>query len=187
MAPFVLAALPSLIQAAPSLIRLFGHGEQAEKNAKAAEIAVEIAKSVTDQTTAEGAVAAIQADPELSSSYAKAVEAQWYQRTGVYPMHGTIVVKDSVLQAHPWVARSLYDAFERAKQEWLKRLRSGEADTPTDQRYRALTKIVGDDPLPYGMEANLPTILKLEDTAFKQRMIPRRVPLEQAFFDPLKI
>ena len=82
MAPFVLAALPSLIQAAPSLIRLFGHGEQAEKNAKAAEIAVEIAKSVTDQTTAEGAVAAIQADPELAAGYAKAVEAQWYQLTG---------------------------------------------------------------------------------------------------------
>ena len=44
MAPFVLAALPSLINAAPSLIRLFGGGgEQTEKNAKAAEIAVEIA------------------------------------------------------------------------------------------------------------------------------------------------
>lgn len=124
--------------------------------------------------------------PDLFPNAAE-LEAQWYQRTGIYPMHGTIVVKDSVLQAHPWVARSLYDAFERAKQEWLKRLRSGEADTPTDQRYRALTKIVGDDPLPYGMEANLPTILKLEDTAFKQRMIPRRVPLEQAFFDPLKL
>ena len=82
MAPFVLAAIPSLIQAAPALIRLFGHGEQAEKNAKAAEIAVEIAKAVTDQPTAEGAVAAIQSDPELASHYASAIEAQWYTLTG---------------------------------------------------------------------------------------------------------
>ena len=82
MAPFILAAIPSLIQAAPSLIRLFGKGEQAEKNAKAAEIAVEIAKAVTEQTTAEGAVSAIQADPELATTYAKAIEAQWYQLTG---------------------------------------------------------------------------------------------------------
>ncbi len=82
MAPFILAAIPSLIQAAPSLIRLFGHGEQAEKNAKAAEIAVEIAKVVTDQPTAEGAVAAIQSDPELASNYASAIEAQWYTLTG---------------------------------------------------------------------------------------------------------
>ena len=82
MAPFIMAAIPALVQAAPALIRLFGHGEQAEKNAKAAEIAVEIAKAVTDQPTAEGAVAAIQSDPELASNYAQAVEAQWYTLTG---------------------------------------------------------------------------------------------------------
>jgi muramidase (phage lysozyme) len=82
MAPFVLAALPSLISAAPSLIRLFGKGEQAEKNAQAAEIAVEIAKAVTSEPTAEGAVTAIQSDHELATSYAKAIEAQWYQLTG---------------------------------------------------------------------------------------------------------
>ncbi len=82
MAPFIMAAIPALVQAAPALIRLFGHGEQAEKNAKAAEVAVEIAKAVTDQPTAEGAVAAIQSDPELASNYAQAVEAQWYTLTG---------------------------------------------------------------------------------------------------------
>ena len=82
MAPFVLAAIPSLISAAPSLIRLFGNGEQSEKNAKAAEIAVEIAKTVTNQQTAEGAVSAIQQQPELAQTYAKAVEAQWYMLVG---------------------------------------------------------------------------------------------------------
>jgi hypothetical protein len=37
------------------------------------------------------------------------------------------------------------------------------------------------------MEFNMPTILKLEDTAFKQGMIPQRVPLEKAWVDPLKV
>ena len=82
MAPFILAAIPSLIQAAPSLIRLFGKGEQAETNAKAAEIAVEIAKSVTEQVTAEGAVNAIQSDPVVATAYAKAIESKWYELTG---------------------------------------------------------------------------------------------------------
>ena len=118
---------------------------------------------------------------------AEELEAAWFHRTGIYPMHGTIVVKDRILAEHPWVARSLHDAFGRAKQEWLVRLRSGEADTPTDRRYRALSKIVGDDPLPFGMEANLPTIHALEDTAFKQKLIPRRMPVEQTFFDPMKV
>ena len=82
MAPFIAAALPSLISAAPSLIRLFGNGEQSEKNAKAAEIAVEIAKAVTAQPTAEGAVAALAAKPDLAHDYNKAVEAQWYMLVG---------------------------------------------------------------------------------------------------------
>ena len=118
---------------------------------------------------------------------AEELEADWYKRTGVYPMHGTIVVKDSVLSEYPWVARSLYDAFDRAKQVWLKRLASGEADTAVDKRYRALTKIVGSDPLPYGMEVNMPTIRALEDTAFKQQLVPKRMTIDQLFVDPFKI
>jgi len=114
------------------------------------------------------------------------LEAEWFRRTGIYPMHGTIVVRDSVLAAHPWVARSLYDAFEAAKQLWLKRLKSGEANTALDQRYRALAGIVGDDPLPFGMAANMPTIRALEDTAFKQGLSPRRMTVEELFVDPLK-
>ena len=114
------------------------------------------------------------------------LEAEWFKRTGIYPMHGTIVVRDSVLAAHPWVARSLYDAFEAAKQTWLKRLKSGEANTALDQRYRALAGIVGDDPLPFGMAANMPTIRALEDTAFKQGLSPRRMTVEELFVDPLK-
>ena len=56
---------------------------------------------------------------------AKALEAAWYKKTGIYPMHGTIVVKDSVLREHPWVAQSLYKAYSAAKPEWLARSRLG--------------------------------------------------------------
>ena len=117
---------------------------------------------------------------------AEELEAAWFKRTGIYPMHGTIVVKDCVLAAHPWVARALNDAFTQCKNEWLVKLNSGEAQTATDKKYRALSKIVGDDPLPFGMEANMATIRALEDTAFKQGLIPQRVPLARAWVDPSK-
>ena len=56
--PAVVAALlPSLINSAPQLIRIFGSGgEVSERNAKAAETVAEIARTVTAQTTTEGAV-----------------------------------------------------------------------------------------------------------------------------------
>ena len=121
--------------------------------------------------------------PELFPD-AAVLEAQWYEQTGIYPMHGTIVVKESVLAAHPWVARSLLDAFSAAKAEWLVGLRSGMAQAATDKKYRGLIPVVGDDPLPFGITRNLPTIKALESYAFKQGLIPRRLPVEQMFVDP---
>jgi 4,5-dihydroxyphthalate decarboxylase len=120
--------------------------------------------------------------PELFSN-AEELEAAWYQKTGVYPMHGTIVVKDEILKAHPWIAQSLYNAFSQAKALWLTRLRSGEADTASDKKYRQLSEIVGEDPLPFGMKQNLPTIEALEDTAFKQELTPRRMSVAELFVD----
>jgi 4,5-dihydroxyphthalate decarboxylase len=121
--------------------------------------------------------------PELFPNFEE-IEADWYKRTGIYPMHGTIVVKDSVLAEHPWVAQSLFKAFSQAKDEWLAGLDSGELTNATDKRYAAVRSIVGPDPLPYGMAANLPTIRALEETAFKQKLTPRRMSIEELFIDP---
>lgn len=68
----------------------------------------------------------VEADyPDLFPNAAE-LERDYYARTGVYPMHGTIVVKDSVLAEHPWIARSIFDAFAQAKREWLGRLDAGQ-------------------------------------------------------------
>jgi 4,5-dihydroxyphthalate decarboxylase len=123
--------------------------------------------------------------PDLFPNAAE-LEADWYARTGIYPMHGTIVVKDSILAEHPWVARSLYEAFSKAKDEWLVRLEAGTANAESDKKYANLSKIVGRDPLPYGIAANLKTIEALEDTAYKQKLTPRRMTLESLFVDPEK-
>jgi len=102
-------------------------------------------------------------------------------------MHGTIVVKDKVLREHPWVARSLYEAYSKAKEEWLVGLRDGSADAASDRKYRELTSVVGDDPLPFGIERNRATIEALESYAYKQDLIPRRMPIEETFVDPHKM
>ena len=129
----------------------------------------------------------VEADyPDLIPNAAE-VEADYYRRTGVYPMHGTIVVKDAVLAEHPWIAASIYSAFERAKDEWLAKLNSGEATGKGADKYRALQKIVGPDPLPYGIDANRKTILALEKTAFDQGLTPRRMSIEELFVDPKKV
>lgn len=126
----------------------------------------------------------VEADyPDLLPNAAE-LEAAYYARTGIYPMHGTIVVKDSVLAEHPWVAKSIFDAFDKAKKQWLAKLDAGPATDKGDKKYQALRKIVGSDPLPYGIEENRKTIEALEATAFKQGLTPRRMSMSELFVDP---
>lgn len=118
---------------------------------------------------------------------AKELEADWFKRTGIYPMHGTIVVKDSILKEHPWVTKSIYNAFTQAKDEWLAKLNRDGAADKTEKKYDNLRKLVGPDPLSYGIEANLPTIQALERTAYAQGLTPKKMALEELFIDPAKI
>lgn len=109
--------------------------------------------------------------------------AEWYQRTGIYPMHSTLVVKDDILRANPWLAPALFEAFQESKQRYLNRLRSGEAAGKNDQRYIKQMKIVGDDPLPYGLEVNRRSIETLILYASQQGLIPTRPGADDLFLN----
>lgn len=112
MVPFVAAALPLLIQAAPALIRLFGSGEQSEKNAKAAEAVADLAKQVTGEATVEGAVNKIQADQASAEQFNSAVQSNWYELTGESGGGGIAGARkaDTAAQAggKPWQSPALW-------------------------------------------------------------------------------
>ena len=77
----------------------------------------------------------------------------------------------------------LFDAFTKAKAPYLERLKRGEGQMPENVRYRSFLPLM-DDPLPYGMKANRASIEALMTYALQQKLIPERMPLGQAFFDP---
>jgi 4,5-dihydroxyphthalate decarboxylase len=120
--------------------------------------------------------------PELIQNAAQA-EADWYRRTGIYPIHGVIVIRTEVLWKHPWVARALYDAFVEAKKPYIEALKSGKGDSADDKKYRGLMPLVG-DPLPYGLDANLRSIEAMLTYGLQQNLIPKRTSLDEAFVDP---
>lgn len=50
------------------------------------------------------------------------VERDYYRRTGYFPIHHLLVIQTALLSEHPWIARSLYDAWQESKNrcyEWL--------------------------------------------------------------------
>jgi 4,5-dihydroxyphthalate decarboxylase len=110
-------------------------------------------------------------------------EPDWYRRTGIYPLHGVIVVRNELLQRYPGLAAALFEAFVEAKDNYLGRVRSGEAAGPEDKRYLRLSELVG-DPLPYGMEANAASFNALVRYAHQQRLIPALPSIESIVHDP---
>ena len=120
--------------------------------------------------------------PELFSDPAER-GADWYRRTGVYPIHGLIVVKDQVLADHPHVAPALCRAFEASKAMYLYQLAAGESASDKDDHYRAMQQVVGPDPLPYGIEPNRATIECMIRYCVDQGLLPRRFDAEELFVE----
>ncbi|SDK25730.1 PhnD/SsuA/transferrin family substrate-binding protein [Aliiruegeria lutimaris] len=114
---------------------------------------------------------------------AATLEAEWYRRTGIYPMHGVVVVRHQILAEHPWLAGELYAAFTEAKSRYVDLLADGFAQTADDRRYREFMTFAEGDPLPYGSAANRVSIAALMRAVFEQQLVPRQLRMEELFVE----
>ncbi len=113
---------------------------------------------------------------------ARALEVEWYRRTKIFPIHGLIVIKNAVLAEHPWVAPELLRAFQASKELHLMRLAGAGASTADDRHILENQEMIGGgDPLPFGLQANLPTVEALIQYAYSQKIIPAKVQPEEVF------
>jgi 4,5-dihydroxyphthalate decarboxylase len=115
-----------------------------------------------------------------------AVELDYYRRTRIFPIMHLVVIRRDLHEAHPFVARSLYAAFEAAKNKAVARMRSVSGTLPymlpwLKDHVDELIREFGEDPWPYGIEPNRPTLEALIDYLFEQDMIGRRIPVDELF------
>ncbi|MBV9121107.1 MAG: ABC transporter substrate-binding protein [Chloroflexi bacterium] len=87
---------------------------------------------------------------------AKAEEIAYFRRTGFFPIMHTVVIRNGVLDRNPWVAKSMFKAFDRAKAEmWRNMLDPRKVslvwmqDLLEEQR-----ALMGPDPWAYGLAPN---------------------------------
>ena len=118
--------------------------------------------------------------PDVAPLIPDATEAGFdaLRRRGHYPINHLVVVKDELLAAHPDVAGDVFDAFERAKDLHVERLRRHEVE---EAPYARVLEITGADPLPYGVEPNRAVIDELIDHALHQGILIRRPEVESLF------
>jgi 4,5-dihydroxyphthalate decarboxylase len=93
-----------------------------------------------------------------------------------------MVVKDELLAANPGLAADIFDAFVRAKEDYLDRLKAGAIAKPTeiDELHTRVADIIG-DPLPYGIAPNRKVLEELLNHAMTQRIITNRMTVEELF------
>ncbi|HEY0915659.1 MAG TPA: glycoside hydrolase family 104 protein [Solimonas sp.] len=80
MAPFLAAALPAVISAVPELARMFSSGSPtSERNIKAAEVVVNVAKEAIGARNEQELVETLQADPGAAAVVRQAVKDNWFK------------------------------------------------------------------------------------------------------------
>jgi 4,5-dihydroxyphthalate decarboxylase len=96
------------------------------------------------------------------------------RQRGHYPINHAVVVKDDLLNAHPDLARDIFDAFAEAKRLYLERGQLAET-------HKRVMEITGRDPLPYGIAPNRQMLEEIIQSAVEQRIITRPVTVEELF------
>jgi 4,5-dihydroxyphthalate decarboxylase len=113
------------------------------------------------------------------------MEEDYYRRTKVWPIMHIIAIQRHILDANPWVARNLYNAFAESKRRSLERILD-----PAVSRYplawlpiyaRKMRDMFDGDPFPFGIEENRATWEQLLLYAHQQGIAHRHVAPEDIF------
>jgi 4,5-dihydroxyphthalate decarboxylase len=111
--------------------------------------------------------------PLIPDSHNAAID--YFKQTGVYPISHIVVVKDELLHANAWLAEELFALFKAAKEHYLSH------PDAQDTALRDMQQIIGEDPLPYGVEPNRRTLDTFIRCNVEQQIIPQRVEVEDIF------
>jgi 4,5-dihydroxyphthalate decarboxylase len=108
---------------------------------------------------------------------------RFYNKTGLYPINHTVVMRRTLLESHPWIALNLYSAFVAAKDEiaqygksylqWY--FEAGLLDGAVERT------LADHDPLAYGFKAARPVLATIAQYVHEQGLSTRLVALEEIF------
>ena len=133
----------------------------------------------------------IAGDPRIARLWTeyRGIEEAYYRETGIFPIMHVVVVRNQVLESAPWVAGNLLRAFEQAKANSQQRL-STIVNSPVPvpwihDAYERCQRLFGEDPWPYGIDANRTTLATFLQYCQEQGITDRRVSVDELF--PLQL
>ncbi len=116
----------------------------------------------------------------------KQEEIAYVRKTGIFPIMHVVGLRQEIVDRHPWVAASLFQAFEQAKALAMKRMENPRIAPLAWYRcaWEEQEAILGPDPWAYGLTGrNRTTLETLAGYSHEQGLIRRHPPLEELFLD----
>lgn len=122
----------------------------------------------------------------------ESVERDYYQRTGIFPIMHTVVVRKELLAQHPGLAQAIYRGFCDAKDVAIEQYKAGLIFNNMNimipwlsQLLNEDRRLLGDDWWMYGVEANRKTIDTFLRYHLEQGLSKRRLTCEDVFVPEL--
>lgn len=111
-------------------------------------------------------------------------ESRYYSKTGIFPIMHTVIIQNEIYQRNQWIVKSLFQAFEHAKEIGYKYLeasgdRIGAVWLKSILERQA--KIMGRDVYPYGLSENRKTIDTLIRYQVEQEILEKAIDPETLF------
>lgn len=113
----------------------------------------------------------------------KSEEIRYYQKTGIFPIMHTVVIRREVVDDHPWVPVSLLKAFRQALDVCYQRMKDPRRialawvmDLAEEQK-----RVLGSDPWSPGFRQNKKALETLVRYSYRQGLIDREIPPEDLF------
>jgi 4,5-dihydroxyphthalate decarboxylase len=114
------------------------------------------------------------------------MEKEYYRKHCVFPIMHTLVLRRSVFEADREIPRKIYRVLEDLKEEFYAKvaLATNISALPwLDSYVSEISKLLGRDPWPFGIEPNVRTLNKFLEYALRQGLIHKKMELPRLFFD----
>ena len=110
-------------------------------------------------------------------------EMRFYQDTGFFPIMHTVVIKQELVDRYPWIAKSLQNAFEKAKEINYRRMEDPRKVSLAwfMHYWNEQKRILGPDPWVYGLTENRKNLESMITYAYEQGLISRKLKLTELF------
>lgn len=168
---------------APANVKITATGRDVEDLLLSGEIDAVIAPNVPKSIRA--------GDPRVRRMFSGCRETieTYFDKTGIFPITHTLVVREELLAREPWIVESLVEGFEaagdmcRKQYDYPKRLSFPTAVLLIEEE----EKRFGKDPWKHGLEHNTHTLDRFMEYAFQQNYTGRRMSVAECFWPGTKM